>query len=1358
MVRTGIICVFALLVTMGVVPFAGATGDGLWEAPMNPEFIRYMEAGDHPGDMAVTAVEEPATDATQPLGLIPTPIYRPTVKDVPMFASPEEGSGIPDPEQANILTSGSAGLSTLPPRYDLREQGRMTPVKNQYPWGTCWAFATFSSLESTLLPVTPIPDYSEKNLVNLAGFDVAIPSDGGNMAMSTAYLTRWNGPVDEATDPYPLGPKNNWSSSNQYPPVKHVQNVVFFPARTNRTDTANLKGALVRWGAVHSSFCWYSNFYNKTHFSYYQPPTNLSIQNGHAVTIAGWDDTYEATNFTVTPEGPGAWIVKNSWGATWGNAGYFHISYYDKHFGSAIRPDGTYKNTAAFLGESTSNYDRVYSYERLGEVNDIAYNTNKTGGFANVFTVNSSGTLSAIGLYTTDMNVTCTISIYKNPTSGPVGGSPAATVEKTLPYMGYNTVVIPPLLQVPLAAGNTFSVVVQVTNPTNDYYIPVEENQRNYTANITSVFGQDYLLGSTGWVDLKTFQDNSHVCLKAYTRSTTSPPVANFTSDITSGNAPLAVQFTDHSTSSPTGWNWSFGDDNYTVVQNPVHVYTIPGTYTVCLNATNLYGSNISSKTGYITVVSKPAVITINNETSINMTIAHASCGDIIVLNPGIYFENGILVEKNITLRANTTAGGSPVDTIIEGMSASPRIITVLGKYTLVIDNLSLRNGKAANGMDGINGFAGYDGGAIHTEGTVMITSSIIANCSAGNGGNAGNLTNGNGGKGGDGGKGGAIYADGSVTVTASTISGSSAGSGGHGGAAIADAEGVCQTYPTHEECFIGKGGEGGSGGFGGAVYAKSPVTVTASTISNCTSGYGGQGGLGDTGSYGGSGIPGGNTTLFIGKGGEGGAGGDGAAIATIGLATVSGSTITGCIAGAGGRGGNGGAGGGGTVESDKLVIGQGGYGGSGGDAPGISAGGTIQVSLSSIAGCSAGSGGLGGPGGAGGDAGTGGNGGKGGSGGENGAIASRSFYTHSINVTSTTISGCSAGAGGNGGTGGDGYKGGYGGKGGSGGEAGAISTGALSSAGLINVTSTAISGCHAGTGGNGGMRGAGDVGNATGGEGGSGGSGAAVALLAVNDSIISGSIIVTSSTISDCSAGAGGSGGSGSGMGGKGGGAGGSGGDGAAIAVLSMSTQPISSVSIVVTSTSITNCSAGTGGDGGASGAGGTGGEGGCGGSGGAIGTLSLTNSNKTVSYGSIGVVLSNISGCSTGVGENGDPGIVCGKGVIGDAVGIWGGIAHAADTNSISLISSTISGCHAGSGGNGGSGISGGKGGEGNAGGIGGGIALGAGTNSVSLISSTISGCHAGTGGNGGSGSSGGNGGEGNTGGIGGGIAPYG
>ena len=77
------------------------------------------------------------------------------------------------------------------------------------------------------------------------------------------------------------------------------------------------------------------------------------------------------------------------------------------------------------------------------------------------------------------------------------------------------------------------------------------------------------------------------------------PPVANFVGNPTSGAAPLTVAFTDQSTNSPTAWGWTFGDGGTSTAQNPSHSYAA-GTYTVSLTATNAYGSDGETKTGYI--------------------------------------------------------------------------------------------------------------------------------------------------------------------------------------------------------------------------------------------------------------------------------------------------------------------------------------------------------------------------------------------------------------------------------------------------------------------------------------------------------------------------------------------------------------------------------------------------------------------------------------------------------------------------------------------------------------------------------------------------------------------------------------
>lgn len=64
-------------------------------------------------------------------------------------------------------TSGADDISDLPERFDLRDTDRVTPAKNQAPWGACWAFAPISSIESSVLTqrlASETPDYSERYL------------------------------------------------------------------------------------------------------------------------------------------------------------------------------------------------------------------------------------------------------------------------------------------------------------------------------------------------------------------------------------------------------------------------------------------------------------------------------------------------------------------------------------------------------------------------------------------------------------------------------------------------------------------------------------------------------------------------------------------------------------------------------------------------------------------------------------------------------------------------------------------------------------------------------------------------------------------------------------------------------------------------------------------------------------------------------------------------------------------------------------------------------------------------------------------------------------------------------------------
>jgi PKD repeat protein len=82
----------------------------------------------------------------------------------------------------------------------------------------------------------------------------------------------------------------------------------------------------------------------------------------------------------------------------------------------------------------------------------------------------------------------------------------------------------------------------------------------------------------------------------------TQKPVANFSSNITSGNSPLNVLFTDTSTGTPTSWSWRFGDGTSSIAKNPVHKYSKAGKYTVSLTVRNAAGSNMVTRSSYINV------------------------------------------------------------------------------------------------------------------------------------------------------------------------------------------------------------------------------------------------------------------------------------------------------------------------------------------------------------------------------------------------------------------------------------------------------------------------------------------------------------------------------------------------------------------------------------------------------------------------------------------------------------------------------------------------------------------------------------------------------------------------------------
>ncbi len=137
----------------------------------------------------------------------------------------------------------------------------------------------------------------------------------------------------------------------------------------------------------------------------------------------------------------------------------------------------------------------------------------------------------------------------------------------------------------------------------------------NFEWNTTNVSVGNHTIKATAYDDEGATQ-SSDISVSIIANSGNNTPVAAFTASSTSINTGQSVSFTDQSTNTPTAWLWNFGDAGTSTLQNPSHTYSSAGTYTVSLTATNTYGSDIETKTNYITVSSGSTVSNVTNPTT----------------------------------------------------------------------------------------------------------------------------------------------------------------------------------------------------------------------------------------------------------------------------------------------------------------------------------------------------------------------------------------------------------------------------------------------------------------------------------------------------------------------------------------------------------------------------------------------------------------------------------------------------------------------------------------------------------------------------------------------------------------------
>ena len=422
-----------------------------------------------------------------PNSFIPDDFVAPIVEDVDESDSLYGATNLPTKYDSRQHNNSSTGLSYIP------------PVRDQYPFGTCWAFSTLAMFEASLRVKGLVKNETESNLSEAAlayfayglenvtnnstykdtpgleGHDFVkikngdFASRGGNQLLALLTASAYAGVVSENSDTsysrlasyqgketqYTLNKKYAFNSNNFL-----LENAYIL----NKANIDIVKQKIIDNGAVGISY-WSDNVYmHKTGSEYYYY-TNIYSATNHGIAIVGWDDSIPAERFwtdyntaRTSAKNPGGWLCRNSWGEDWAlsNKGYFWISYEEPSLSS---------NIYAVDAIKADTYKYNYHYDTTGYVAATSQSATSAdqGAFANVFKgpADKPHLLEAASIAINSTNTVLSIDVYVNNRmmDNPTDGTLKSTVTVERSTAGIYT--IPLKDKVLLEKGSYFSIIVR---------------------------------------------------------------------------------------------------------------------------------------------------------------------------------------------------------------------------------------------------------------------------------------------------------------------------------------------------------------------------------------------------------------------------------------------------------------------------------------------------------------------------------------------------------------------------------------------------------------------------------------------------------------------------------------------------------------------------------------------------------------------------------------------------------------------------------------------------------------------------------------------------------------------------------
>ena len=557
--------------------------------------------------------------------------------------------------------NNNINVNVIPSKFDLRDWGWMSSVKDQGWMGACWTFGMSSALESVLLKAGIPFNVSMNNMktvMKYSPYGSMEVFEGGTNLASAGYLLSWLGAIPCGADTYDeLGKITMPIVTDQN---IHVQDIIFIPNNEIPNGT-QMKLAIMKYGSLDVSFFGQASFDDEA--QYYNPKTyaqyaDLPESANHEVSIIGWDDNFPKEKFLYTPPGNGAWIVKNSYGPDWGDNGIVYVSYYDKSL-LKYAPGKVTDYAAIPIIENTVPYNKNYQYD-ITWLSNFAP-SNGTISYMNVFEALDDDLIAGVGTYFNESGVSYKVEIFVNDEL-------RLTQEGVSPYVGYHTIKLDSYI--PVKKGDVFKAVM-----TSNWapYVLLEDTRVHYVQNISFIS-----------FDGKTWKDAYDLgyitCLKVYTVADDTKIInnENITVDYGSGSAfsVKVVTADGHAVGAGAAVNFTINGKTITAFTDAdgvakFEITDVPGTYEV----TTAYNNQTCKNSVAVNLNPGTCKITENKDIKVDYD------GD-KYFSVKIVSADGKVAASGVSVKFTINGKSTTVTTDVNGI-AKIKITDVPKKYTM---------------------------------------------------------------------------------------------------------------------------------------------------------------------------------------------------------------------------------------------------------------------------------------------------------------------------------------------------------------------------------------------------------------------------------------------------------------------------------------------------------------------------------------------------------------------------------------------------------------------------------------------------------------------------------------------------